>query len=199
MKAFKIASTTLFLLLLFAASCTSPSFTQTIQTQYDNATGTKNFRWNHRLHEFRWRSPLVYIDQSFVKQLDGDEVAQYRLYDIVVLRANEFRLEDKMFMLLDEKPVALQPRTREDDVMVSRDVDRDDILTADSTKISVVTGYNENNYRVTRLEYALSPEVVSQILTAASIQFRYYSGSNIITVSFSPEKVLRLKELLSST
>lgn len=185
MKAFQIASTTLLLLLLFAASCTSPSLTQTIQTQYDNATDTKNFRWNHRLHEFRWRSPLVYLDQSFLKQLDGNEVAQYRLYDIVVLRANEFRLEDKMFMLLDEKPITLEPQKREDDLIEKQD----DVLNPESRDI----------FRVTRLEYVLSPGVVTQIQNAASIQFRYYSGSDIITVSFPPEKVLRLKELMAST
>lgn len=198
MKAFQIASATLFSLLLFAASCTSPSFTQTIQTQYDNATDTKNFRWNHRIQQINFRSPLAYVDQSFVKQLDRHGVAQYRLYDVVVLHANAFRLEDKIFMLLDEKPVNLQPLKREDDVMVSRDVERDDILTADSTKISVVTGYSENKYRITRLEYLLTSETVNQIQATTTIQFRYYSGPNIITVSFSPEKVQRLKELLAS-
>jgi len=141
---------------------------------------------------------LVYLDQSFVKQLNGDHLAQYRLYDIVVLYAEAFRLEDQVFLLLDDKPVALQPQKREDDVMVSKDVKRDDILTADSTTVSVVTGYREDNYRVTRLEYVLAPEVVEQILEAKSIQFRYYSGSNIITVSFPAEKVVQLKKLFAS-
>jgi hypothetical protein len=198
MRPFQATLVPMIAWILLTASCTIPNFTQTIQTQYDNATDTKNFRWNHRIQQINFRSPLAYVDQSFVKQLDRHGVAQYRLYDVVVLHANAFRLEDKIFMLLDEKPVNLQPLKREDDVMVSRDVERDDILTADSTKVTVVTGYNESNYRITRLEYTLSPEVVAQIQTAESIQFRYYSGSNIITVSFSPEKVLRLKELLSS-
>ena len=55
---------------------------------------------------------MVHLDQSFVKQLDGNEVVHYRLYDIIVLRAENFRLEDKMFMLLDEKPVTLEQQKR---------------------------------------------------------------------------------------
>lgn len=198
MKAFQIASATLFSLLLFAASCTSPSFVQTIQTQYDNATDTKNYRWDHRVYDFNFRSPLAYLEQSFVKQLDGKQAVQYRLYDVVALHADEFRLGDNIFILLDERPISLHPLKREDDVRISRDVERDDILTADSTKISVVTGYSENKYRITRLEYLLTSETVNQIQATTTIQFRYYSGPNIITVSFSPEKVQRLKELLAS-
>jgi hypothetical protein len=182
-------------LLLITGSCYGPIG---VKMQYDEATNTKNFRWEHRAAEMKLRSPLVYVDQAYVKQHHSDQSVTYRLYDVVVLHENEFRLNDQIFMLLDNSPITLVPERREDDNWRTRDAKREEILTADSTKISVVTGYQENNYRVTRLEYHLAPEVIEQIQAASSIQFRYYSGSHIITISLTTEKVNRLKKLFAS-
>ncbi|MBN8652673.1 MAG: hypothetical protein J0L67_14670 [Cytophagales bacterium] len=184
MKSCKTASLLFISILLLVAACTLPL--QTIQSQYDIATNTKNFRWDHRI--FGFMPPLVTLEQSFVKQLDENQQVEFRLYDVVILRPNQFRLEDKVFMLLDDKPVSLQVLRREDDVKIVHD---------DPMDVSVV-GSNESRYPVTRLEYVFSSEVVEQMKSAKSIQFRYYSGPDIITISFSHEKVLQLKKLLAS-
>lgn len=186
MKFNRITSLLLISIVLIAEACTIPSFTQTVQSQFDIATNTQNFRWDHRIYGFT--PPLVTLEQSFVKQLHENQQPQYRLFDVIILKPNQFRLEDKMYIILDDKPFSLHVQRREDDMKIVHD-DPTDALGLGST---------ERRHPVIRLEYILAYEIVEQMKSAKSIQFRYYSGPDIITISFLPEKVLQLQKLLAS-
>jgi len=186
MKFHNITSLLLISILVITAACTIPGFIQTVQSQYDIATNTKNFRWDHRIYGFT--PPLVTLDQSFMKQLHENQQPQYRLFDVIILKPNQFRLEDKMYIILDDKPFSLHVQRREDDMKIVHD-DPTDALGLGST---------ERRHPVIKLEYVLLPEVIEQMKSAKSIQFRYYTGPDIITISFSPEKVLQLQKLLAS-
>jgi len=126
-----------YVLVLVTTSCSVPN---SIRYQYDHAAEIKNYRWEHRAGDMKLRSPLVYIDQTFLKQRYSDQSVLYKLYDVVVLHENEFRLDDRVYLLVDNLPITLIPQNREDDNWRTKDTKRDEVLLADSTKLSVVTG-----------------------------------------------------------
>jgi len=76
---------------------------------------------------------------------------------------------------------------------------REDVATSDSTKISIVTGYTEDNMKIARISYKLNNEVVGKIRKSNQLLFRYYSGSNMLTVKLKGYNLTRLKKVLNES
>lgn len=58
---------------------------------------------------------------------------------------------------------------------------KEDVMKSDSTKISVVTGYdvvNKKNIQMTH--HILSEDIISKISTASAVYLRYYVGASYI-------------------
>jgi hypothetical protein len=73
---------------------------------------------------------------------------------------------------------------------------KEDIVTSDSTSISVVTGYSEYNKKITRFTYKLPEKVIEEIKSAERVLFRYYSGPDMLTIILDNRKLRKLKELI---
>jgi hypothetical protein len=63
--------------------------------------------------------------------------------------------------------------------------------------MSVVTGYSENNRKITRFMYIFPGKLIEEIKNTENIQFRDYSGPDMITVSLRGNKLKKLKEMIS--
>jgi len=74
--------------------------------------------------------------------------------------------------------------------------DTDKVLKADSTQVTVVTGYSENNKKITRFKYNLSSELVSNIEKAKEISLRYYIGPDMVTLNIKGQRLARIQELI---
>ena len=73
---------------------------------------------------------------------------------------------------------------------------RSDIMTSDSTKVSVVTGYSENNGKITRFSYELSDKIINRIKTSHHLALQYYAGPSMLTVKLKDKNLKKLKELI---
>jgi hypothetical protein len=73
---------------------------------------------------------------------------------------------------------------------------KEDVMTSDSTSISVVTGYSENNRKITRFSYELPDHVIAKIKDADQVIFRYYSGPDMLTITLKGIKISKLKQLI---
>ena len=73
-----------------------------------------------------------------------------------------------------------------------------DIQTLDSTTVSVITGYSENNRKITRFSYKIPVSTMMEIKKASKIYFRYYSGPNMITVKPKKISIKKIKELIDT-
>ncbi len=71
--------------------------------------------------------------------------------------------------------------------------DTENILTSDSTSVSIVTGYSENNNKITRFSYSLSDEIVSKLKYSNLVLFRYYAGPSMLTVKLKNRNLSKLK------
>ena len=73
---------------------------------------------------------------------------------------------------------------------------RSDVATSDSTTVSVVTGYSEDNRKITRFSYALSDEIINRIKTSQHVVLQYYAGPSMLKVNLKDKNLEKLKELI---
>ena len=140
-------------------------------------------------------SPVSSMNQSFVREISANDTI-YSVFDVLNLYSSSFKLKDEVYLIIDNKvyPMAIKSVERENAREISEDTE--DIMTSDSTQVSVVTGYSENNRKITRFSYRLPREVVSQIKTADEVLFRYYTGPDMITIKLRDSKLKKLKQLI---
>jgi hypothetical protein len=142
------------------------------------------------------RSPLQHVLQSFVKQIDSESETTYKVFDVLTLTNASFKLDDKVFYIIDGKVFQMPIETKEIENSKIISENKEEILAADSTKISVVTGYSENNSKITRFSYRLTDEAVSSLKGANVVVIRYYSGPDMISIKVKNRKLKKVKEMI---
>ena len=142
--------------------------------------------------------PLIRITQTVLRETGKDTTAGIRIFDRIQLNPNSFMLEDRVYLLIDGKPFHAKVEDVQFERLSSLDEKRKDVLTADSTKVSVVTGYDRNESNSYKLTYMVNPQTVEKIKTCSKLQFRYYAGPDMITTSMNRYELNTLKKVLEN-
>jgi hypothetical protein len=168
-----------------------------IIVEEDVVQSSKRVRANFEYRNARERySPLVSVVQTIVKEAKTNAPSQIKIYDRIRLNINSFKLDDKVYLIIDKAPYPGKLEKIEFERETKFEEKRKDVLTADSTKVSVVTGYNNNENNVYKLTYTIDEQVVEKIKHCNSLQFRYYAGPDMITTNMSHFELETLKLLL---
>ncbi len=147
------------------------------------------YRWHKR------RSPITYAEQSIIKEISNNGTT-YKVYDALILTSLSYQLEDKVFVIIDNEAFAMEIDKKEYESTKEIEEKKEDIATSDSTSISVVTGYSENNRKITRFSYKLPEKVIEKIKDTEQVLFRYYSGPDMLTMKLDGKKLIKLKQLI---
>jgi len=115
------------------------------------------------------------------------------------MSSSSFKLEDKVFLIIDGEPFQMTLSSKELDTHRSISEDKTSVLASDSTSISVTTGYSENNSKIVRISYNISGDIISKIKSSNQIMLRYYSGPSMITVRMGYQTLKKLKHLIDLT
>lgn len=177
---------------LFLNSCNSVS---RIFESNDIVYNTKRFELELTNVDYPRRSPVFYSEQNIVKLIKEDNTT-YILYDLLMTRSKSYKIDDKVFMLINNQVFPLKIGHKEYEYAKQWKEDTDKVLKADSTQVTVVTGYSENNKKITRFKYILSSELVTNIEKAKEISFRYYIGPDMVTLNIKGQRLARIQELI---
>ncbi len=172
-------------------------FSNRIIVQDDIVYSTKRVELKTYHKDRDRRSPLIYLEQSFVKKIKNKDDAVLELYDELALKNLSFQLEQKAFMIVDDKVFPLSIETAEYENIKSVRGNTENILTSDSTNVSVVTGYSESYKKVTRFSYILSDDLINEIKKSNQVKMRYYAGPDMITVLMKNRNLKKLKDLIN--
>lgn len=179
-------------MLVMISACTT---TNRIFTENDIVYSTKRSELKYYVREKDRRSPLFSLSQTLIKETNSANETTYKAYDVLYLTSSAFKLDNKVFFIIDNEayPMALDRVELENTRNVSENTSS--VSTSDSTSVSVVTGYSENNEKITRFNYKIPPEIIEKIKGAGKFQIRYYSGPNMITVKPKQLSIIRIKQL----
>jgi hypothetical protein len=90
------------------------------------------------------------------------------LYDVLILSGLSYQPSQQVFLLIDDDVFPIQPKGMEQENSRTVSQETKDITTADSTTISVVTGYTDSNRKITRFSYHLSDTIIEKLKHAES-------------------------------
>jgi hypothetical protein len=139
-----------------------------------------------------------YFTQSIVKEVDQNNNVSYRAYDVLSLTSSSFKFDEKAVLIIDNKPYPMVIDRIELENVKTISENSTDIQTLDSTTVSVITGYSENNRKITRFSYKIPVSTMMEIKKASKIYIRYYSGPNMITVKPKKISIKKIKELIDT-
>jgi hypothetical protein len=184
----------IFLVSLILQSCVP---TNKIIEENDIVYSNKKITLKYYCKDQSKESPLQYVEQSIVKEIQLNNATTYKVYDILTLTSSSFMLQNRVFLILDNEiyPMTLENIENENSKSITEN--RSNILNSDST--SVVTEYSENNKKVTRFGYKLSDEIINKIKISNQVQFRYYSGPSMLTIKLNEKNLRKLKFLIDKT
>ncbi|KAF0202320.1 MAG: hypothetical protein FD170_2046 [Bacteroidetes bacterium] len=194
----KLIKATLMLVFLsfFMQSC---HLTSKILVEKDIVYSSKRIKWNYTYTNRSRKSHLLWLEQSVVKEIKANNEISYKVYDVLTFSSKSFQLEDRVFLIIDNEvlPVILENLEYENVKNIVEN--REDVVTSDSTKVSVVTGYSEDNMKIAKISYELNNEVVDKIRNSNQVLFRYYSGPDMVTLKLKGFNLNRLKKVLNES
>ncbi|AWW28810.1 hypothetical protein DN752_00935 [Echinicola strongylocentroti] len=143
-------------------------------------------------------SPLYYARQTILKETKAHEPSNYTVFEVLNLHSNAYSVDKQAYLLIDSAVYPIMIEAMESENTSSIEEDTDDILAADSTEVSIVTGYTQLNSRKFKLTYSLAPSIIEHLKEARDVKFRYYSGPDMITLKMSNGDVRKLKKLITT-
>lgn len=186
------------LVLVLISSLPSCSLFRDIRVENDIVRSSKRMRADfvYQFTEERY-TPLLNITQSVVKEAGKDTPAKLTFYERIRLNANSFKLEDKVYVLVDDVAYPGKIEDLEFEREYKMEEKRKELMTVDSSKISVVTGVNNHENNLYRLTYSLDSQAIEQIKNCSKVRFRYYAGPDMITTGMSRFDLETFKMLIS--
>lgn len=190
-----VGKTTIVLLVASLTSCLP--FPVHVQSHVDVADGSRMVMWQHRETGENLNTPLRYVDQSFLKRVQPSGVVNYQLFDVIVMQAGQFEIEEPVNLLLDGEVIRLQVRKREVSMQAGGEsVDRTNVTEANRSVILPVTG---DQLQVTRFQYDLSEEIAVKLKSANIVRFQYKSGPYLMTIQVDHDHNQKIKEWIALT
>jgi len=189
----------LYQVIVIGLVCTMLSSCSTynkIYSEDDIVYSTKRFELKYDYKDRDRRTPIYFFTQSIVKEVDKNNNVSYRAYDVLFLTSSSFKLDEKVILIIDNKPYPMVIDKFELENVKTISENTTDIQTSDSTSVSVTTGYSENNRRITRFSYKIPVSTIMEIKKADQLSIRYYSGPSLITVKPKKLSIKKIKELI---
>jgi len=168
-----------------------------IYSEEDIVYSTKRFELKYDCKDRDRRMPF-YFTQSIVKEVDQNNNVSYRAYDVLSLTSSSFKFDEKVILIIDNKPYPMVIDNIEFENLKTISKNTADIQTSDSTTVSVITGFSENNRKITRFSYKIPISTIMQIKNADQFSIRYYSGPSMITVKPKKLSIKKIKELINT-
>lgn len=166
-------------------------------TENDIATSVKRVRkifFTGKVEERK--TPFAGLKQTFLKETGPSGQVTCKVYAVLIMDKGAYRLKDKIFLIVDGKAYPLTFEQEEPESYSETSTQTETITAADSSEVSVVTGYSKDEKKIFKMYYTLAPELIEKIGTARQVLFRFYSGPDMITVNYKGSQLKKLKNFL---
>ena len=187
MKTFSLLS---FLLLLFCQSC---SYNKIFKSHDYLANSTKyEYTYSARaVKKFR-PTPIQSVKQTLNKDIDSNKTISYFVYDLLNAKDNSMDYEKKVVYIIDNQPFSMAIDSMAIQTKGALNQHTSEVLKADSTKATVVTGYSIDTEKYIQFFYHIPSEVMNKIANSKSFFFYYQSPNNI------SRQMRKLKKLIKA-
>ncbi|HKK82407.1 MAG TPA: hypothetical protein VJ909_09165 [Prolixibacteraceae bacterium] len=168
-----------------------------IEKEYDEVKSTTRITKSFVPRDaVKFFSPLNEVHQTILKEIDSEGDITYTAFDVLSMKSNSYQLEKEVYIIIDGEVREMDVKRMKSEKSFSITEDEETVITADSSSVSVVTGYNKYESRKVKLQYAIDNDVIDMIRGAEDVRFRYYAGPDMITVRVYRSQLKRFKKLI---
>ena len=147
-----------------------------------------SFKANKRYKQIYWQKLL------FQKETDRYQNVKYTLYDVVSVPLESYNLKDTMYIVVDKDIIPVKITFNEQFNSRKINEHNEEILQSDSTKKTVVTGYDMVNLKTFQMTHTLNKELIDKLRNARELNLRYYAGPKNITTEIKGGKLRKIKQ-----
>jgi hypothetical protein len=174
-------------------------FLRDVMVENDTVYSSKRIKVELKYNSAQERtSPFISLNQTIIKEIKNNSNDHYRAYDLIKLNTNSFRLDDKVFIIVDNEPFQVNVEYIDSDIVSKIEEKRKEILTSDSTKVSVVTGYEENRSLVNKITYVIDDIIIEKVRSSQNVRLRYYAGPDMITIKINGSNLTAFKKVINT-
>ncbi|MDH5598852.1 MAG: hypothetical protein OEY34_07000 [Cyclobacteriaceae bacterium] len=170
--------------------------TSRVIQEEDIVKGTTRMQFRHLGSNISKNTSYFSMSQVVVIEQKSGERERVNIYDFLTTSGSSYRMDQKVFLIIDGEVSPLNIQTTEYDYVKSISENTDEVATSDSTSVTVVTGITENNNKVTRFHYTFSSEILKKIKPSKEVLFRYYSGPHMYTIKMRKSAHKKLIKML---
>ena len=131
---------------------------------------------------------------TFLKETDRNNITNYTSYDVITLPVERFDLDEKMYIIADDDIMNFPVSTQNQFNTKKINEKKDEIMKSDSTKVTVVTGYDVVNKKTIQMTHPINDDILQKILQAHELHLRYYVGPNAINSEIKGTKLRNIKK-----
>lgn len=94
-------STGILMVLILLTGC---SVNNKIFKEEDIVYSTSRYELKYTIKDKNRRSPLIFFTQTILKEKSAQNEVSYHVYDVLNLSNASYKLEEKVFLIIDNKP-----------------------------------------------------------------------------------------------
>lgn len=162
---------------------------------YDVVRNSYRMTWQeHHNGRLERITPFIYAQSTWIKEEFKNGEVNYRVYVEMSLEPHTAALADSVYLITDHLyyPIPLEERSSE--AMLTHEVVKEKILTADSQVVEVLTELNSMVENKQFFGYTVDQVTMAKIVKSQKLYYRYYVGDLPITLPVSERTLSRLAE-----
>lgn len=173
------------------------AFTSSVYVENDKVMNIRRASYeliffNNQRNEHTYQQNL-----TFLKETDSNNITTYTMYDVITVPSESFDInENKIFIIIDDDIIPFQTTFNKQFNNRKITEQRDEVMKSDSTKVSVVTGYDVVNKKSIQMTHILNEELINKIRQAKLVNLRYYIGPSYINSEIKGAGLGKLKKAI---
>jgi hypothetical protein len=187
-----------FLLSLFITSCSLTHYNYRLSSQYDQIKKEKrvNLKMVFFKTEERYTS-FISSEINFFKTINASGEANVSVYNQLYLSTGSYPLSDTIYLLVGKQVFPIKVKFQNREVFRHMQTQTREIMKADSTTETVISGIHENEYRHLQFHYSLSNQEINALKNTKTAAIRYYANPETYTLKFSGQSLHKLKKFFA--
>lgn len=184
-------------LLFILKSCgIANPFLPNVKKEYDDVKKSTRSIFTATYAPSETRSQVLLFDKTFLVVIDSMKQRHVSVSNLIRFTKDAETMTQECYLVTDSKVFPLSIWTMEQDLVKGATTEETKIERIDSTHVKEITRIYENFYNQVKMRYSLNDEMCEAILKSQKVKFRYYYGTNMLTISIRDIKLMRLKSLL---
>lgn len=166
----------------------------TLKFEKDVALGTNRGTWS----TYYWITEggsSKKLEQNVLREERQGQKATYTVYDKFIHGQNGFSLEEKAFIIIDEKAYALEVQESRSYVTSSLKKNEESMLTSDSTQVTVVTDVSKEYKDNFELISIIPDDAINALASSENVSFQYYAGPDMLRFDLREAQLEKFKFL----